>query len=160
MLFFQSKSILDVVDLLIRTKRFDLVLVGVGIGLFSVVFPVAKLLATFAYRYGSSLRERAPVRFFALESGKWSMADVFVVAMFLAFLGFDGLTGNQLAALVSDSQYVDVQTQNGTQLGVGFYLFAAFCLAGLIVSGIVKRTCGLQPADEGAEARTDASQPG
>ncbi|MFV1987935.1 MAG: paraquat-inducible protein A, partial [Gemmatimonadota bacterium] len=138
-LFFQSKSIIDVVDLLVRTKRFDLVLVGVGIGLFSVVFPILKLLATLAYRYGSRLRERAAVRFFALESGKWSMADVFVIAMFLAFLGFDGLTGSQLATLVTDSPLVDLATHNATQLRVGFHLFAAFTLAGLILSGLVKR---------------------
>jgi hypothetical protein len=139
-LFFQSKSIIDVVDLLVRTGRFDLVLVGIGIGLFSVVFPVCKLLATLAYRFGRRLSEIAPVRFFALESGKWSMADVFVIAMFLAFLGFDGLTGNQLAGLMTDSPYVDLETRNGTQLRAGFHLFAAFCLAGMIVSGIVKRS--------------------
>lgn len=147
-LFFQSKSIIDVVDLLIRTRRLDLVLVGLGIGLFSVVFPVCKLLATIAYRYGSRLRSRAPIRFFALESGKWSMADVFVIAMFLAFLGFDGLTGNQLAALVTDSPALDLETQNGTQLRVGFHLFAAFCLSGLIVSGIVKRATAREVTDQ------------
>ena len=139
-LFFQSKSITDVVDLLVRTGRIDLVLVGIAIGLFSVVFPTLKLLATIAYRYGARLRERAPVRFFALESGKWSMADVFVIAMFLAFLGFDGLTGNQLAALVSDAPSPGLETRNGTQLRAGFHLFAAFCLAGLILSGMVKRS--------------------
>jgi hypothetical protein len=144
-LFFQSKSIIDVVDLLIRTHRLDLVVVGIAIGLFSVVFPTLKLLATLAYRSGSRLRKMAPVRFFALESGKWSMADVFVIAMFLAFLGFDGLTGNQLATLLTDSPYVDVATRNGTELRAGFHLFAAFCLAGLMLSGIVKRSTVFSP---------------
>jgi len=139
-LFFQSKSIIDVVDLLIQTRRLDLVLVGLAIGLFSVIFPVCKLLATIAYRYGSQLCGRASVRFFALESGKWSMADVFVIAMFLAFLGFDGLTGNQLATLVTGAPSLGLETQNGTQLRVGFHLFAAFCIAGLILAGIVKRS--------------------
>lgn len=148
-LFFQSKSIIDVVDLLVRTGRLDLVLVGVGLVTFSVVFPVAKLLATFAYRFRRSLRGVRPIRFFALESGKWSMADVFVVAMFLAFLGFDGLTGNQLAALMAGSQLVDVETQNGTALGIGFYLFTAFCFGGLVLSSVVKRSSGLDPATDG-----------
>jgi hypothetical protein len=139
-LFFQSKSIIDVVDLLVRTGRLDLVLVGIGIGLFSVVFPVFKLLATLAYHFKARLRSSPPIRFFALESGKWSMADVFVIALFLAYLGFDGLTGSQLATLLTDSPFVDLETQNGTQLRAGFHLFAAFCFAGLIVSGIVKRS--------------------
>ena len=148
-LFFQSKSIVDVIDLLLRTGRIDLVLVGVGIGLFSVVFPILKLLSTIAYRYRPRLRDHRSIRFFALESGKWSMADVFVIAMFLAFLGFDGLTGNQLAALVSDSPDLGVATENGTELRAGFHLFAAFCLAGLVLSGLVKRSV----APEGEDRR-------
>ncbi|MCG8468878.1 MAG: paraquat-inducible protein A [Gemmatimonadetes bacterium] len=144
-LFFQSKSILDVVELLVRTRRADLVLVGLGIGLFSVVFPACKLLATLAYRYASRARSSGLVRFFALDSGKWSMADVFVIAMFLAFLGFDGLTGNQLAALLGESRFADVATENGTQLRVGFHLFAAFCIAGLALSSIVKRGVEMSP---------------
>ncbi|MDX1395052.1 MAG: paraquat-inducible protein A [Gemmatimonadota bacterium] len=150
-LFFQSKSIIDVVDLLVRTARWDLVLVGIAIGLFSVVFPLCKLGATIAFRYARRLRDTRLVRFFALESGKWSMADVFVVAMFLAFLGFDGLTGSQLAALVTDSPNASLATENGTQLRVGFHLFAAFCLAGLALSSLVKR----RPAPP-AEASRDA----
>jgi len=157
-LFFQSKSIIDVVDLLIRTRRLDLVLVGIGIGVFSVVFPILKLLATLAYRYGTRLRKMAPVRFFALESGKWSMADVFVIAMFLAFLGFDGLTGNQLASLLADSPYVDVATRNGTELRAGFHLFAAFCLAGLVLSGIVKRST-VHQREAGAAPEGPAADP-
>jgi len=138
-LFFQSKSITDVVDLLVRTGRLDLVLVGIAIGTFSIVFPILKLLATLAYRYGRRLRDSAPVRFFALESGKWSMADVFVVAMFLAYLGFDGLTGSQLAVLLTDAP-VDLATRNGTALRAGFHLFAAFCIAGMVLSALVKRS--------------------
>ncbi len=156
-LFFQSKSIIDVVDLLMQTRRWDLVLVGIAIATFSVVFPVAKLLATCMYRYGRSLRRSRLVRFFALESAKWSMADVFVVALFLAFLGFDGLTGNQLAALMTESQFVDVQSQNGTQLRVGFHLFAAFCFAGLFVSAMVKRTSDLRPLTEVSLPSEDSS---
>lgn len=143
-LFFQSKSIIDVVDLLVRTQRVDLILVGIALALFSVVFPVLKLVATVGYRFRARLRESAFVRFFALESAKWSMADVFVIAMFLAYLGFDGLTGNQLATLMTDSPTVDVATENGTELRVGFHLFAGFCLAGLVLSGIIKRSAAAE----------------
>jgi hypothetical protein len=31
------------------------------------------------------------VQFFALKSGKWSMADVLVVALFMTCIGFDGV---------------------------------------------------------------------
>ena len=50
-LYFQSKSVLDVVALLARTGELDMILVAALIGLFSVIFPAAKVSAGFAYFY-------------------------------------------------------------------------------------------------------------
>ena len=44
--FFKSKSILDVVRILIATHRVDSVLVGILILVFSIFFPFAKLTST------------------------------------------------------------------------------------------------------------------
>ena len=48
-LFFQSKSIVDVVHLLIQTGKVDSMIVGVLILVFSILFPVTKLLSTGIY---------------------------------------------------------------------------------------------------------------
>jgi hypothetical protein len=48
-LFFQSKSIVDVVHLLIQTGKIDTMIVGVLILIFSILFPVTKLLSTGIY---------------------------------------------------------------------------------------------------------------
>ena len=52
-IFFQSKSIVDVVRILIETRKFDSAMVGILILVFSIVFPVAKLLSTKAYLLGN-----------------------------------------------------------------------------------------------------------
>ncbi len=135
-LYFQSKSVLDVTWLLLETGEPDMLLVGILVMTFAVLFPVAKLASTIVYTSGRpSLRQSPLVRFFALESGKWSMADVFVVAIFMAFIGFDGIIEQQMRQLSDTSQAQGtLVTTNGTQLMGGFYMFLGFCLASLWVS--------------------------
>jgi hypothetical protein len=62
------------------------------------------------------------------------MADVMVVAIFMAFIGFNGIVGNQLEQLREGAEPVKMITSNGTQLLSGFYLFLSYCLLGLLFS--------------------------
>jgi len=138
-LYFQSKSILDVVAVLAETGKADMLLVAVLITLFSLVFPTAKVIAGFLYYFDvRDLRGNALVYFFALRSGKWSMADVLVVAMLMAYVGFSGLIANQLTGMAGASPSVDVITTNGTSLQVGFYMFLGFVLASLLLSSLLE----------------------
>ena len=137
-LYFQSKSVFDVAAILMRTGAADLILVAVLIVVFSVVFPALKVIATWLYCFDYRGLRRAPgVRFFALRSGKWSMADVLVIAIFMAYIGFSGLVGSQLGELRQASTAVEVLTTNGTSLAPGFYLFLGFVLASLGLSSIL-----------------------
>jgi uncharacterized membrane protein/RecA/RadA recombinase len=141
-LFYQSKSIMDVVRILIGTGKADSIFVGILILVFSIVFPVAKLLSTKLYLLGSSaFRNAAVVRFFAFKSGKWSMADVMVVAIFMAYIGFKGILDSQVGAMNSDmnNSYVTSIATNKTSLQPGFLLFIAFVFFGLILSVILKK---------------------
>jgi hypothetical protein len=145
-LFFQSKSIIDVVRLLIETRKPEMVIVGLMVLAFSVIFPIAKLLASaiYSYRVGG-LQENGLVRFFALKSGKWSMADVLVVALFMAYIGFDGVISSQLSQLRGAAAGMNVLTTNNTSLQAGFYLFLAFCIAGLLLSMALERSVASSP---------------
>jgi hypothetical protein len=140
-LFFQSKSILDVVRLLFETGKPGMVTVGLMVLAFSVIFPVAKLAASALYCYRiRGLQENAFVKFFALKSGKWSMADVLVVALFMAYIGFDGVISAQLDQLREAAAGMDVLTTNNTTLEAGFFLFLGFCVAGLLLGQVLERS--------------------
>lgn len=138
-LYFQSKSVLDVVRILTSTGRLDMILVGALMIVFCLVFPLAKLAASFVYLYDlRGLRHSAITKFFALKSGKWSMADVFVVAMLMAYVGFNGLIANELSKFAAaGGAGVDILTTNGTSLQIGFSMFLAFCLANLVTSTLI-----------------------
>ena len=141
--YFQSKSVVDVVRTLAQTGEADMLLVAGLVALFSVLFPLAKVIAGFFYWHDwRGLRGSPTVRFFALKSGKWSMADVLVVAMFMAYVGFRGLVASQLGNLTGSGPAVDVLTTNGTTLEIGFYLFLAFVLASLVLSTLLDARLG------------------
>ena len=138
-LFFQSKSISDLVRLLLDSNEAKMILVGVLLVMFSIIFPTLKLIATTMYYYSKSIIGDNPLtRFFALRSTKWSMADVFVVSIFMAYLGLDGVVSNELKHLEARSTPVNIITTNGTHLEVGFFLFLGFVLTSFVLSLMVE----------------------
>lgn len=139
-LFFQSKSILDVVVLLLQTGRADSVLVGALILCFSIFFPVTKLLATGTYLMSDKKWTKGKlVKFFAFKSGKWSMADVMVVAILMAYIGFNGIIDSQLTGLNIRNDTISSITTNRTSLQAGYMVFTGFVLYGLVLSEILKK---------------------
>jgi uncharacterized paraquat-inducible protein A len=120
-----------------------MITVGLMVLAFSVVFPIAKLVSTALYSFRvRGLQENGLVRFFALKSSKWSMADVLVVALFMAYIGFDGVISTQLNQLSAAAAGMNVLTTNNTSLRAGFYLFLAFCIGGLVLAWALERENG------------------
>ena len=136
-LFHQSKSILEVVRLLLEERKPELMLVAVAVFAFSVVLPTLKMLLS-----GATLIRRREfqgkfIGFLVHRAGKWSMADVMVVAIFMAFIGFNGVVDGQLNSLEDHTTSVHVLTTNNSSLEVGFYLFTGYCMIGLITSTLL-----------------------
>lgn len=146
-LFYQSKSIYDLVLLLMEEDEFKMIFVGVLLTTFSIIFPTLKLLSTTLYYYSKNVIGNNPVtRFFALRSTKWSMADVMVVSIFMSYLGLDGVVSNELEKLEEISDPINIITTNGTSLQVGFFLFLGFVVASFVLSIL---------ADNAGKARED-----
>ena len=138
-LFFQSKSIMDVVRVLISQPGIDSILVGVLILVFSILFPVVKLSSTGIHLLGNKrLAENGIIKYFAFQSGKWSMADVIVIAILMAYIGLNGLLEGQLQALNIKNDSLTILTTNNTALQPGYIIFISFVLYGLILSTILK----------------------
>lgn len=138
-LFFQSKSILDVVTILISGSAVDSILVGILILIFSILFPVMKLSSTGIHLLGrKKLAENKFIKYFAFQSGKWSMADVIVIAILMAYIGLNGLLEAQLARLNIPVQSLTIISTHNTALQPGYLIFIAFVLFGLILSTILK----------------------
>jgi paraquat-inducible protein A len=149
-IFFQSKSILDVVHILLATGKYDSIFVGILILAFSILFPVAKLLST-----GVSLLSQRKwaknkiIHYFAFQSGKWSMADVTVVAIFMAYIGFNGILRSQMGYLNTHSDSFTSIATNQTSLQPGYIIFVTFVVFGLTLSQILKMITEKQSSKPG-----------
>lgn len=138
-LFFQSKSIMEVVEVLIKQPDVKSISVGVLILVFSIVFPVMKLSSTGIHLLGRrKLAENKIIKYFAFQSGKWSMADVIVIAILMTYIGLNGLLQSQLESMNIRSNFLTVITTNNTALQPGYIIFISFVLYGLVLSTILK----------------------
>lgn len=133
-LYFKSKSILEVVQVMIFNDKLEVVAVGILVFVFSVVFPVSKLFSSVLFIFSDRLRNNSMVRFLIFKTTKWTMADVMVVAIFMAYIGFSGIISEQLKDLETIVTQVDMLTTNGSSLQIGFYLFTGFAFLSLLVS--------------------------
>lgn len=115
--YYQSKSVVELIQLLFRQHNW---LVGLAILLFSVLFPLGKITSTYYLALRPTSKNRT-LSFFVEKSGKWSMADVFVVAVFLAYLAFSNIQSG-------------IQTESNTLPGL--YFFLSYCLLSVTASTI------------------------
>jgi paraquat-inducible protein A len=103
--------------------------------LFSVIVPVVKaVLVAWAFFLSESAALRRRTLAFVVTIAKWSMADVFAVALFIVYLAAQASTAssagpNAAPALIAFS----------ADFGAGFYWFAAYCVFSLASQQITAR---------------------
>ena len=71
--------------------------------------------------------------------GKWSMADVFVVALFMAYIGFYGLFDAQLNGIEQNRGGFAVETINYTHLAPGALFFTTYCILSIVLGIIINK---------------------
>jgi len=112
-----KQSILGTIETLYRNNN---ALVAFLILLFSVIVPLIKAIILLSILLFKRMKGRVALHRFVSMIGKWSMADVFVVGIMLAFL-----------ATRSDDNI-------HAQLHDGFYWFLAYCIISIISFQIMR----------------------
>ena len=125
-----SRSILTTVEQLWQEDR---LLVAALIFLFSVAVPVVKSVLLLLGIFSANGRVRNMVQQTLQAIGKWSMADVFVVAIFLAFLATDesGALSQEMLNVMGMRIPIEAGVIMRPTLGPGFYWFLGYCLLSL-----------------------------
>jgi uncharacterized paraquat-inducible protein A len=112
----------------------DRLLVASLILVFSIVIPLIKTsLITLAFYLKNNQRAQQLVSFVNMI-GKWSMADVFVVAVFLAVFSTNHAETMNQHQLSLFGFKLDIMMSSATvsNIGIGFYYFTAYCIVSLI----------------------------
>jgi uncharacterized paraquat-inducible protein A len=119
----KTQSILGTVQELASNNN---LFVAALVGLFSIVIPSLKLLLQLLYCCLplNGLKQKLGLVICALS--KWSMVDVFVIALILTYLAGNahGKSGELLVM--------------NTQFGEGFWYFSAYCIFAIIASNLIK----------------------
>ena len=104
----------------------DHAMVGLLIGLFGVIIPVIKIILTLIALYLVPGKARIELLRISSLFSKWSMSDVFLMAIMVAFFT---VNANEVA----------INTiQMSAELGPGFYFFATYCLLAIVASQLMQ----------------------
>jgi hypothetical protein len=102
--------------------------------LFSVIVPFGKIALVSWAAFVAGERQRLRTLAFVEAIAKWSMADVFVVALFIAYLA-----AQASAAPTQGPNTAPPLIAFSAHFGAGFYWFAAYCLFSLASQQITAR---------------------
>ncbi|MBT8230787.1 MAG: paraquat-inducible protein A [Bacteroidia bacterium] len=135
-MYFQSKSIIDVTRTLLENHALDMKIVGLLILLFSIILPAAKMILSLFYLFVKRIRDKVVINTIIFYMGKWSMADVFVVAIFMSYIGMYGLINSQI---VDTGTMAKLDTLNYSKLSPGIIFFTSYCILSIIMSSLIQR---------------------
>lgn len=136
-LYYKSKSIIEMSKIMLSQEKIQVMLVGLLVLLFSIIFPIAKLFSSLLILINGNLKGNKLVKFLVFKSGKWSMADVMVVAIFMSYIGFSGILSSQLDQLQNISENLSIVTTNKSELQSGFYYFLGFVILSISISQLI-----------------------
>jgi paraquat-inducible protein A len=115
----KTYSVPEVMQLLFKHKYY---FVGTLIGLFAVVIPIVKAILTFVFLFNKKM---GLYRFIGII-GKFAMADVFCVGIFIAFLYTQFNQG--------------LKMEIKANIEVGYYYFVAYVILNIISVILIKPT--------------------
>ena len=139
-IYYQSKSIVEVTKTLWQGGSWDLKLVGMLVLLFSIVFPFIKLILSGLFLWVDKVKNSSLAKGIIFHLGKWSMADVFVVAIFMAYIGFYGIISAQLNGISQNQGGFAIETVNYSRLSPGAFFFTAYTLLSICISILINRS--------------------
>jgi len=139
-LFFQSKSIFQLVEVLVRQPKPDAVVVGSLILLFVIVLPIVRMVARGIHLLSpEKIARHKAVMYLAFDSAKWDMADVMIVGVLMTYIGLNGILKSQLTNLNMHNSVITSVTSNNTSLQPGYFVFAGYVVFATLLSYILKR---------------------
>ena len=119
----KTRSIWGTVNELANNKNY---LVAALVAVFSIVIPTLKLLMQLLYCFLPANRFKHLLGQLIQGLSKWSMVDVFVIALIVAYLA--GNADGQMGELI----------KMHAELGDGFWYFTGYCLFAIAASSSIK----------------------
>ena len=121
--FESTRSLLETMNELIAHEH---VAVGLLIGFFGIIIPCIKIILTLIALLVASGQTRSDLLNVSSLLSKWSMSDVFLMAILVAFFTVN-----------ANGQAINTIQMKAT-LGPGFYFFATYCLLAIAAGQLMQ----------------------
>ena len=121
--FESTRSLLEAMNKLISNNH---AVVGMLIGIFGVVIPLIKIILTLVALLLNSLDDKARLLKISSLLSKWSMSDVFLIAILVSFF-----------VINANEESIDT-VHMSAELGPGFYFFATYCLLAIAAGQLLE----------------------
>lgn len=118
--YYTNKSVMGIIGILWNDANYT---VAIAIILFSIAIPGLKIILSIL-SVTTSVRNSRRISGFIGKIGKWSMADVFVAAAFLAYLSFNNMNPG-----------IEVESN----ALVGIYFFLGYCILSIASGHFVEK---------------------
>lgn len=139
-LFFQSKSIIGIADVLIKQTKPDSITVGILIFLFVIILPILRIIARGVHMICRPIiSENKVTRYLAFDSAKWDMADVMVVGIGMTYIGLNGILDSSLTDLNMKDEFLVTSTVNYTSILPGYLVFVGYVAFGFFLAFMLKQ---------------------
>jgi hypothetical protein len=139
-LFFQSKSIFGIAEVLIRQPKPDSITVGILIILFVLILPILRMAARGIHLLCKPpIAENKVTRYLAFDAGKWDMADVMVVGILMTYIGLNGILKSQLSGLNLKNEFLSTATVNYTSIQPGYIIFVGYVIFSFYLSYFLQK---------------------
>jgi len=122
--FESTRSLLETMSELISHEH---IIVGLLIGLFGVIIPTVKIILTLLSLALNFQEDKQRLLKMSGLLSKWSMSDVFVMAILVAFL------------TVNANEQTLGAVQLNAELQSGFYFFSVYCLLAIAAGQLFER---------------------
>ncbi|MGL1933916.1 MAG: paraquat-inducible protein A [Fibrobacterales bacterium] len=120
--------------------EYDKYLVATLILIFSAIIPIAKGFMLLIVLFSKNVRIERGLYNFVKTIGKWSMADVFVCAIFLGYLSMKDQAQQVMkeVSVMSMKMQVNIDLLSDAWVGPGFYYFLVYCIVSLAALHFIK----------------------
>ena len=141
----KTRSIVGTVKELLEIKRY---LVAFLILLFSILIPVVKIIMLLISLFHKDSSKKKKYFNFVNSIGKWSMADVYAVGIFIVYLS----TAGREQTKAFDMRFlgmeipVKITTIMSSSLESGFYYFTSYCIVSILSLHFIKSSLTKQLA--------------
>ncbi|PKL16326.1 MAG: hypothetical protein CVV49_16775 [Spirochaetae bacterium HGW-Spirochaetae-5] len=139
-IYFQSKSIIDIFIMLVKHNDTQIKLAGMLVALFIIILPILKITSSTCYYFNyRNARNNPVICFFIKKSGRWFIEATMIISTLMTYTIFNRIISGRFNHFNAVSRDLIVALKNDTYLQPGYYAYLAYAIFALFLTDYLSR---------------------